>query len=150
MGPKAQALMGLALVMGVAAGCTTGRATARPSPDASSERRAMTLVNLHPDEARAKLTTVNYQQEGLIPVCTPVTFVDEHRKYVAFTVDATGREYRYWLHRALREPFADHLALYFGDACDRAAIDRLGPRDQEGIRSSSTSRMEGSRAFSTS
>jgi hypothetical protein len=111
-------------------------ACASPTPDASSRagREAYTQTNLHPDEARAKLTTVNYQQGGLIPVCSKVSFVSESRKSVTFRVEQTGREYTYLLHGKLVEPFDTHLDRYFGAACDPAKIGRMSAIDQQGIR----------------
>jgi hypothetical protein len=42
-------------------------------PQNAYPREAYTLVNLHPDENRARLYSVNYLQAGLIPLCSRVT-----------------------------------------------------------------------------
>ena len=109
-------------------------ASATPETSSRAGREAYTLTNLHPDEARAKLTTVNYQQNGLIPVCSKVTFLSETRKAATFRVEKTGREYTYSLHKALVEPFDTHLDRYFGATCDPAKIERMSAADQQGIR----------------
>ena len=40
----------------------------------------VTLVTLHPDEPRSRLFSVNYQQQGILPVCTPVTLLERSPK----------------------------------------------------------------------
>lgn len=91
-----------------------------------------TLVNLHPDEANARLYTVNYQQAGLIPVCSEVTITAAGRKAIRFKVEDTGREYQYLLHRAV--PFEGHLSEVFGKQCPRDKIARMSSIDQQGIK----------------
>src|SRR5690606_8177288 len=43
-----------------------------------------TLTNLHPDEARARLYAVNYQQPGLIPRCAEVRISRLRRNRMTF------------------------------------------------------------------
>ena len=38
----------------------------------------VTLTNLHPDEPRSRLFSINYQQAGLIPVCSAVTLLERN------------------------------------------------------------------------
>ncbi len=95
--------------------------------------RVYTLTNLHPDEERSKLTAVNYQQAGLIPVCTAVEVVSVKRRVMVFRVVESGREYEYFDHKASAEPFQDHLARFFGPKCPKTS--HLSKADQEGIRS---------------
>lgn len=92
-----------------------------------------TLVNLHPDEANARLYTVNYQQDGLIPVCSQVKITDAGRKAVRFQVVNTGREYQYLLHRSLPAAFNEHLSEVFGKQCPQGRIATLSRVDQQGI-----------------
>jgi hypothetical protein len=92
----------------------------------------VTLVNLHPDEPRARLFSVNYQQDGLIPVCTPVTLLERNAKRLVFRNDATGRTYEYYHHKAVGS-FGDHLARTFGTECPRAALDALPALDRRGV-----------------
>jgi hypothetical protein len=99
--------------------------------------RVYTLTNLHPDEERSKLTAVNYQQAGLIPVCTEVEVVSVKRKVMVFRIVESQREYRYFDHKASAEPFQDHLARFFGGKCPKTT--HLGKKDQEGIRSGQAS-----------
>src|SRR5262245_2301681 len=113
-------------------------APAPAAPPASSEglapgSRVYTLTNLHPDEERSKLTAVNFQQAGLIPVCTEVEVVSVKRKVMVFRVVESGREYEYFDHKAAAEPFPDHLARFFGPKCPKTS--QLSKADQDGIRS---------------
>jgi len=111
------------------------------SPPARSESgvdltsgRGRTLVNLHPDNARSRLYAVNYQQSGLIPVCSEVEYVELGSKVFRFRVVATGREYSYVNHKAAAEPFVDHLRRFFGSECPRAELESLSELDQRGVR----------------
>jgi len=93
----------------------------------------VTLTNLHPDEPRSRLFAVNYQQAGLIPVCSPVTLLERDRKRLVFRSDASGKTYEYYYHELIREPFGDHLVRYFGMKCPRAALDALPEIDRRGV-----------------
>jgi hypothetical protein len=94
----------------------------------------VTLTNLHPDERRSRLFAVNYQQEGLIPVCSAVALLDRNGKRLVFSVKATGKQYEYYHHeKAAAEPFPDHLARYFGTQCPRDEIAKLPALDRRGI-----------------
>lgn len=129
------AVTGTALLAGALA---CGGVAGQPGADAMlplvGADGVYTLVNLHPDEARAKLYAVNYQQEGLIPLCTPVELVDLGRKRLTFRVRETGRTYDYDYHKAAVEPFPVHLQRYFGTTCNTAEVKKLGAKDREGIR----------------
>jgi hypothetical protein len=92
---------------------------------------AVTLVNLHPDEERRQLYSVNYQQLGLIPRCTPVHIDSTSDKGIAFTVTSTGRSYDYAFHDTMVEGPDKHLARYFGAACPE--LSGLNPLDMKGI-----------------
>lgn len=93
-----------------------------------------TLTNLHPDSARSRLFAVNYQQDGLIPVCSEVALLDLDRKRLVFSVGTTGKQYEYYHHeKAAAEPFPDHLARYFGTSCPRDEIAKLPAIDRQGI-----------------
>jgi len=92
----------------------------------------VTLTNLHPDERRSRLFAANYQQDGLIPVCSAVVLLDRNRERLVFSVQETGKTYEYYHHaKAAAEPFPEHLARYFGTECPRddanlAEVDRRG------------------------
>lgn len=92
-----------------------------------------TLVNLHPDETRHRLYSVNYQQDGLIARCSKVRIdsVDKHK--MTFRVLDGDREYEYIFHNSLREPIPAHLNKYFGTKCEK--VDSLSEADRKGIRS---------------
>jgi len=93
-----------------------------------------TLVNLHPDEVRRKLYAVNYQQGGLIPLCSEVQITSWSPKRMTFRVLKTGREYYYDYHKAAVVPFEDHLSRYFGRSCDASRVENLSEIDRKGIR----------------
>jgi hypothetical protein len=101
--------------------------------------RAYTLVNLHPDERHARLYAVNYQQSGLIPLCTEVEMLELTRKRLAFRVVKTNKRYYYFNHRAAAEPFDRHLARFFGSDCDSSKVRGLSELDQDGIRKGTAS-----------
>jgi hypothetical protein len=93
-----------------------------------------TLVNLHPDEQRSRLYAVNYQQAGLIPVCSEVKIVALKGNQMRFQVVKTGREYAYLHHKkAAAEPFNAHLLRFFGTECDRKGLERLAAGDRAGV-----------------
>jgi hypothetical protein len=94
----------------------------------------VTLTNLHPDEPRSRLFSINYQQAGLIPVCSAVTLLERNQKRLAFRVESTGKRYEYYYHKVIYEPFGDHLTRYFGTACPRATLDKLPEVDRRGIK----------------
>lgn len=93
-----------------------------------------TLVNLHPDEARAKMYSINYLQHGLIPLCTEVTITKKGRKRLRFTVVESGRKYVYDYHGKSGESFDANLAKYFGTECNTDKVKQLGELDQKGIK----------------
>jgi hypothetical protein len=94
----------------------------------------VTLTNLHPDEPRSRLHAANFQQGGLIPVCSEVALLERTQERLVFSVNATGKRYEYYHHKAAGEPFADHLMRYFGTACPRDQLAALDPRDREGVK----------------
>jgi hypothetical protein len=93
----------------------------------------VTLVALHPDEPRSRLFSVNYQQAGLIPVCTPVTLLERNQKRLLFRNDANGKTYEYVHHEIIGESLPDHLTRVFGAACPRQELDALPKLDRQGI-----------------
>lgn len=122
-----------ALLLVLAACASPPPPAAHPIDALIGAPNVVTLTNLHPDEPRSRLFAVNYQQAGLIPVCTPVTLLERNAKRVLFRNDATGKTYEYYDHEAAGEPFGDHLARYFGTACPRAALDALSELDRRGV-----------------
>lgn len=92
-----------------------------------------TLVNLHPDEARRRLYSVNYQQPGLIPLCTRVVIQSVDSKAMKFRLADGGREYEYMFHNSLRDSVPKHLDKYFGASCDKAKVQQMSKADQDGI-----------------
>ena len=62
-----------------------------------------TQVNLHPDEKRQRLYSVNYQRPGLLPLCTRVKIESVADGEMIFTVAEDGRKYTYIFHNSLRD-----------------------------------------------
>jgi hypothetical protein len=93
---------------------------------------AFTLVNLHPDEERGQLYSVNYQQLGLIKRCTPVTIVSTSKNGIEFTVTSTGKQYDYSFHESMVGTPENHLARVFGASCPDLPAG-LNPLDMMGI-----------------
>jgi hypothetical protein len=93
-----------------------------------------TLVNLHPDEQRHRLYSVNYQQTGLIPLCSKVRIESVDSRKMTFRLLDSDREYEYVFHNSLRESIPRHLDKFFGKKCD-ATLGDLSEVDRKGIRS---------------
>jgi len=93
----------------------------------------VTLTNLHPDEAASRLYATNYQQIGLIPVCTRVALLERNAKRLRFTSESNHKTYEYVWHSSAAEPLPDHLMRYFGTECPRKALDALGEVDRRGV-----------------
>jgi hypothetical protein len=107
------------------------------------------LTNLHPDPERNWLSAANYQQFGLIPVCSQVSLLElssghlevgyqprnrpsRDRERLHFREEATRKTHEYFNRSDTGEPFQDHLARYFGDACP-AALQTLSEIDRRGV-----------------
>lgn len=93
-------------------------------------RDLYTRTDLHPDTARRRLYSINYQLRGLIPICTVVHVVELDEAHLRFVANGIEYDYRF-RPEYLTEGMQAHLDRYFGDTCDRG--DALGPKDREGI-----------------
>jgi hypothetical protein len=94
-----------------------------------------TLGNLHPDSDRHRLYTLNYQLPALIPVCSEVTVTKVASKEISFTWQGTEYEIKYDnFTKEAGVSFDQAFRTYFGPACDKAKMEKLGAPDQEGIR----------------
>lgn len=91
-----------------------------------------TLVNLHPDMGNNRMYSVNYQQEGLIPLCSPVKIQDFNDKVLTFKDLSDDRVYTLIKHGSSPD-FPAYLNQYFGTDCDNDKIKTLSKIDQEGI-----------------
>jgi hypothetical protein len=120
-----------ATVLGL--GCAHQQGAITSTADLESGR-GFTLSDLHPDNERSRLYAVNFQQAGLIPVCSEVEFLELEGDSLRFRVVSTGREYEYINHDAAAEPFPDHLRRFFGPSCPREEIELLSEVDRQGIR----------------
>jgi len=125
------------LLASVALGCAGSQPLVSSSGiDLLSAPQVYTLVNLHPDEERGRLYVVNYQQAGLIPVCSPVKLLSLKGNKMQFQVISSGKTYTYFDHKkaAAGEPFNQHLLRFFGTECDRKALDKLTAADKQGVK----------------
>ncbi len=89
----------------------------------------VTLVNLHPDLKFNRLYSINYQQEGLIPLCTPVTILEVNPKAMKF--EAMGKTFDYLFVKQLVADKGSHLDQVFGTSCPDTST--LSEADQVGI-----------------
>jgi hypothetical protein len=125
-------LLLVAIALGLA--CANSPGTLNRPASSFDAGRGYTLVNLHPDNERSRLYAVNFQQRGLIPVCSEVEFLGFGPKSFKFRVVSTNREYEYVNHKAAAEPFPDHVSRFFGPVCPRDEIESLSEIDRRGIR----------------
>ena len=117
------------------AGCGAMDSTSSPSYHLSASTAPVyTQVNLRPDDARSKLTTTNFQQAGLIPLCTQVRLVEVTGKVAKFRVENSGREYIYVREKHLVAPFHQHLDRIFGTGCNSTKASALSSIDRQGIK----------------
>ena len=102
---------------------------------AAQEAKLYTLTNLHPDTRRALMYSTNYQQDGLIPMCTEVKQVERNKKDAYFEIAGTKYHYE-WQGNSTPEGLEPNLGKYFGPSCDKeqAAIKGLSKEDQTGIK----------------
>jgi hypothetical protein len=129
---RAAALGGL-LIFGV-----VGCASQVPLIDESGQnligRKAYALYDLHPDRARGRLYTVNYQLAGaIIPLCAEVELLSMNRKVLKFTEIQSGQQFQYLYHKATGEPIEVSAARTFGPSCDPDKVKSMSKVDQEGI-----------------
>lgn len=122
----------LSLVVGTSA-CSNLPIPSEDGQDMTGQPGVYTLVNLHPDPINSRLYATNYQQGGLIPLCTEVTLVKASRKRLDFQVNGSGKTYYYFYHKAAAEPFDQHLKHFFGKTCNKDAVARLSAIDRKGI-----------------
>jgi len=102
----------------------------------NANKQLYVLVNLHPDEGHLRMYSVNYQREGLIKYCTPMTILDVSEKQAKIRDDATGKVYTYLLQtKTMRTSIEEHLNKLFAESCDRTTVDKMSPVDKEGIES---------------
>lgn len=92
-----------------------------------------TQANLHPDPRRNLLYSVNYQQKGLIPVCTPVRIEQVTTEAMTFTRLDTDKKYEYVFHGSMPHSPTAHLDQYFGEKCPQDKLDSLGSKDKAGV-----------------
>ena len=94
----------------------------------------VTLTNLHPDDGFERLYAANFQQPGLIPVCSEVTLLMMFTDKMYFRVNDTGKTYWYLDYDATGEPLHTNLSHYFGEGCPKSQLDGLSAVEREGVR----------------
>lgn len=124
----------LASVVFVVSGCSQLEVKTPSGVDLASITPLYTLSNLHPDPKRHKLSAVNHQLAGLIPLCTEVDVVSIKNKAMKFLVKDTGQQYVFVNHRAIVGGLAENLPSYFGSQCNKSVVNGLGKIDKKGIR----------------
>lgn len=93
-----------------------------------------TAVNLHPDVRRHRLFSTNFQNESLIPRCTPVEVVTVSARKMVFRIPGDQQAYQYIFNRRhMRESIEEHLNMILEPTCDPTLPSRLGPVDAQGI-----------------
>jgi len=93
-----------------------------------------TLTNLHPNNRKNKLYSVNYQQRRLIPACEDITVTQLHHDKMVFRWRGDDYDFNYDRHtKKARVSFHDSLGDYFGERCDEEKIDSLRKIDQIGL-----------------
>lgn len=92
----------------------------------------VTLVGLHPHARRPELWTMNYQQDGFIPMCTPVVIESVTEREMQFLVPELGVHFHYRVDPYLSEPFTTHLDRVFGTQCP-PQVEQLSAIDRDGI-----------------
>lgn len=93
------------------------------------------LVNLHPDMTNRRLYAVNYQLEGLIPMCSTIIVKDISKKKMIF--EYKKMEYTYLWDRSTKNAgvsLQENLKHYFGKVCDWRRVKKLSKKDQAGIK----------------
>ena len=116
------------------AGCAGASLVDSSGQDLMKSNKVVLKTNLHPDPNRAKLYTVNYQQSGLIPMCTEVELVELGGKRLVFKVKSTGKQYFMDRHRSTAD-LAVYLKDYLGTSCDSEQVKTMSQIDQKGIKS---------------
>ena len=92
-----------------------------------------TLTNLHPHERRSTLYSMNFQMDGLIPVCTEVKLLQRTHESLKFQAIQSGRIYTYLQYGNVREDFLHNISKYFGTDCNKEQIKQLSDIDRKGI-----------------
>jgi hypothetical protein len=98
----------------------------------TSQPGVVTLVDLHPHARRPELWTMNYQQDGFLPMCTPVVIEAVTEREMVFSVPELGVRFHYRVDPTLSEPFTTHLDRFFGTQCPPQAA-TLSDVDRDGI-----------------
>jgi len=124
----------IVLLVGLLAGCGQLMVKNGQGQDITMVSPLYTQVNLHPDEHRKRLYALNYQQPGLIPLCSEVEIMSIKKKAMKFVVKSTGTEYLYITHRAISGGLAANIPTYFGAKCNTADVKNLSKLDRKGIK----------------
>lgn len=117
----------------LASGCASFKIMNNQGEDLVAAQGVYTLVNLHPDENRGRLYATNYQQAGLIPMCSRVFISEADDEVIKFENLDTKREYHYFYHKSAVIEFDQHLLKVFGKQCDKSKVTAMSKVDQEGI-----------------
>ncbi len=122
------------VLVGLIAGCGQLMVKSSQGKDITLISPLYTQVNLHPDEHRKRLYALNFQQAGLLPLCSEVEILSIKKKAMKFRVKSTGAEYVYYTHRAISGGLAANIPEYFGAQCNTDNVKRLSKIDRKGIK----------------
>ena len=92
--------------------------------------KVYTQTNLHPDDARSRLYSINYQQAGFIPRCTEVDLLKVSSKKLIFSIEDT--KYQYLYHKASGS-FDENIKKYFKTSCEKSELKQLSTIDKKGL-----------------
>jgi hypothetical protein len=92
--------------------------------------KVYTQTNLHPDEERMRLYSINYQQSGFIPRCTEVSLFDISSKKLMMKIN--NKKYEYLYHKASGS-FEDNIKKYFKTSCKKSKLRNINAIDKEGL-----------------
>ena len=104
-------------------------------PSFEKGSRLHLLVNLHPDNRKRLIYSVNYQLPGLMPVCSEVIIKKKKNKKLVFIYKEL--EYTFLFDGHTKETgigFDRYLSHFFGLDCQESQIRTMSDVDQEGIR----------------
>jgi len=93
--------------------------------------KVYTQTNLHPDDKRKRLYSINRQESGFIPRCTEVNLLDVSKKKLIFSVGE--KKYQYLYHKASGS-FDENIKKYFAPSCNKSALRKLNAIDKEGLK----------------
>lgn len=91
------------------------------------------LTNLHPDMRQLRMYAMNYQREGLLPMCTGFQVTKSAGDFLRLRTLEGGVTFHYFLDKYTPD-FATNVNSYFATTCSKAKVSNMSSVDQKGIR----------------